>query len=65
MSQDPRTPLANRFVGFCFLLLVGVLALWLALELLARIWGWLVLAAVVVTAGFVGYHIFRRRFGGW
>ncbi len=45
MPEDTPTSLFQRFFRACLLFLGGVIALWLALELLARFWGWLLLLA--------------------
>ncbi len=65
MSSDSPKPLAQRFFGFCALVLGGIVAIWLALELLARIWGWVLLVAVIVAALCVGWHVYSRRGDRW
>lgn len=43
-EKDP-VPLMTRFFRACLLALAGVFVLWLALQLLAQFWGWLLLLA--------------------
>lgn len=45
-DERPET-IMQRFFRGCLLALAGVIALWLALQLLAQFWGWLLLAAAV------------------
>lgn len=49
MADDTPKTLAQRFFRTCLFILGGILALWLALELLAQLWGWLLLAAGVAA----------------
>ncbi len=44
---DTPPPITSRFFRACLLVLGGVVALWLALELLAQFWGWLLLAVCI------------------
>lgn len=64
MADDAPRPLAQRFFRACLLILGGVVALWLALELLAQFWGWLLLLAalaLVIFGAVVGYQFWRER----
>jgi hypothetical protein len=61
VSVDNPKTLAQRFFMFCLLILGGILALSLALEVLARIWGWLLLAGCV----WVAIVILRARRNRW
>lgn len=45
-DERPET-IMQRFFRGCLLALAGVIALWLALNLLAQFWGWLLLAAAL------------------
>lgn len=47
MADDKPKALMTRLFHSCLLLLGAVIALWLAVSLLERFWGWLVLAAVI------------------
>lgn len=64
MSSDPTKSIAQRFFSVCVLILLGVLAIWLALDVLSRIWGWLVLIAAIGLSGYVAY-ILSRRWRRW
>lgn len=63
-GTEPRS-LISRFLGVCFLLLAAAIALTLALDLLAKIWVWLLLLAVLgaLIAGAV--WLARRRRDRW
>lgn len=64
MSDDSPRALPQRFFRGCLYLLGGIVALWLALELLAQFWGWLLLAAAAALAiwtGVVSYQLWRER----
>ncbi len=49
-EKDKPVPVLTRIFHACLLILGAVLVLWLALELLAQIWGWLVLLAAIGAA---------------
>lgn len=64
MSDGQSRSFIHRFFRATLLVLGGVIAITLALELLAQIWGWLVLIAVLGLVGyvaFVTYHWWRDR----
>lgn len=64
MADEPSRSMPQRFFRACLLFLAGVVALWLALELLAQFWGWLLLlaaVAVVVYGAVFGYQYWRDR----
>lgn len=64
MADDTSRPLALRFFRACLMLLGGVAALWLAVDLLAQFWGWLLLLvaiALVIFGVTVGYQYWRDR----
>lgn len=62
MADDKPKPLMTRFFHGCLLLLGGIIALWVALDLLSRFWGWLLLVAAVVglIVALVWYLRWRR-----
>ncbi len=45
-EKEPET-IMQKFFRACLLGLAGVVALWLAIQLLAQFWGWLLLAAAL------------------
>ncbi len=57
--------MSQSFFHACGLLLLGVLALWLAIELLAQFWGWLVLVAALVAAGWLVVAAIRAHRNRW
>lgn len=64
MADNSPRSLPQRFFRACLLLLGGIVALWLALELLAQFWGWLLLAAGIALAiwtGVVSFQLWRDR----
>lgn len=66
MADDAPRSAAERFFRICLLILGGVVALWFALQLLGRFWGWLLLAAgiaLMLWCGVVAYRYWwNRRF---
>jgi len=64
MSENPKS-IVYRFVTTCVLVLVAIIALTVALDLLSRIWGWLLLIAAIALAGYVAFAIVKRRSGTW
>lgn len=67
MADKESSPknLAQRFFDLSLLLLGGVIALWVALQFLAHVWGWLVLIAVLVAAIWALVAILRARRNRW
>ncbi|GAA2021750.1 hypothetical protein GCM10009819_00320 [Agromyces tropicus] len=64
MADETPTPTPQRFFHACLLILGGIVALSLALELLAQFWGWLVLIAgiaLVIWAAVVGVRHWREH----
>lgn len=63
-DKEPVT-VAWRIIGFCFAVLLGVIMLTLALELLAAIWGWLLLVAGIVAFAWIVAVLYRRWRDRW
>jgi len=63
-DKEPVT-MASRILGFCFAVFLSVILLYLAVELLAAIWGWLLLVAGIITAVWIGLLIYRRWWDRW
>ena len=63
-GDDPKT-WAQRFFHFCLLILVGVVLLWLALQLLAQVWGWILLAAAIAAVAWITITVIRFRRNRW
>lgn len=70
MFNDPKhddkepVPIMKRFLYGCLLALAGVIALWLALQLLAQFWGWLLLLAAIASLIYAAVRLVRRRRDG-
>lgn len=66
-NDDKKEPvsMSQRFFLACLLLLAGVIALWIALELLARFWVWLALIGVLVLAGWIVFKVIQARRNRW
>ena len=66
MADDSPRSLPLRFFRGCSLLLGGIVALWLALQLLAQFWGWILLItgiALVLWCAVIAYRYWwGRRF---
>lgn len=65
MASNEPTAWGRRFLGFCGAVLVGVVLLWLAIQLLSQFWGWLTLFAVLAAAVYVVYRVIRWRRDRW
>lgn len=61
MADQSPSPLSQHFFRACLLILGGVVALWVALDLLARFWGWIALIMIVVLILRVGISFYRWR----
>lgn len=64
MADDTPRGAAERFFRLCLFLLGGIVALWLALELLAQFWGWLLLIAAVALVWWCAVIAYRYWWGG-
>lgn len=64
-GKKEHASMGQRILGFCFALLLGVILLTVALELLAAIWGWLLLLALAVLAVTLGVKYWRWRRDQW
>lgn len=65
MSSNEPTSMAKRFLGFCVSVLAGIVLLYLAMQLLAQFWGWLLLIALIGAAIYVAVVIMRWRRSRW
>lgn len=63
-DKEPVT-VASRILGFCFTVLLGVIMLTLAIELLAAIWGWLLLVAGIAAFAWIVAVLYRRWRDRW
>lgn len=59
MADQSPSPLSQRFFRACLLILGGIVALSVALDLLARFWGWVALILIVVLILWVGISFYR------
>lgn len=64
MSESTPPTIVQRFFRACILILGGIVALWLALELLAQVWGWLLLLAGIVLVLCAAVYAYRYWWGG-
>lgn len=59
----------ERFMNGAIMLLVGTVAIWLSLQVLSNIWGWLLLIALIIgvtaTGVAVALYFFRRSRSHW
>lgn len=65
MAGSEPTTLARRMLSFCFAVLVSVILLTLALELLAQIWGWLALIAVLASGMWLTMKVHQWKSQKW
>jgi uncharacterized membrane protein YdbT with pleckstrin-like domain len=64
MSGDAPPTIVQRFFRACLLILGGIVALWIALELLAQFWGWILLICVIALALCAAVCAYRYWWGG-
>ena len=60
---DAPPPVTSRFFRACLLILGGIVALWLALELLAQFWGWVLLVAAIALVWWCAVAAYRYWWG--
>lgn len=63
--EKEKEPMSRRFLSACLLILGGVIALGIAIELLAHFWGSLLLAAGIATAGWIAFKVIQSRRDRW
>jgi len=63
-KEEPAS-MSKKFFTACLLILGGIIVLNLALQLLAQIWIWLVLAGVVALAAWIAFRVWAARGGKW
>lgn len=59
MAEQSPSPLPQRFFRACLLILGGVIALAVALDLLARVWGWIALIMLIILTAWATAVIYR------
>lgn len=57
--------MASRILGFSFAVFLSVILLYLAIDILAAIWGWLLLIGIAVLAIWLGLVFYRRWRDRW
>lgn len=62
---DSKPPLLGRLWSLVWLIIVGTIAIWIAGQLLAEIWGWLLLIAGLVGAGAAAFALIRFLRDRW
>jgi len=63
-DKEPGT-MASRILSFCFAVFLSVILLYLAIDILAAIWGWLLLIGIAVLATWLGSVFYRHRRDRW
>ncbi|GGF31394.1 hypothetical protein GCM10010922_03050 [Microbacterium sorbitolivorans] len=63
MSESKPPSIVTRFFHACLLILGGIIALAVALELLAQFWGWLALIAGIALMLCAGAWAYRYWWG--
>jgi uncharacterized membrane protein YdbT with pleckstrin-like domain len=64
-EKEPKLTMSQTFFRACVLILFGIVAIAIAIELLARFWSWLVIIAVVILGGYLGLAYLRSRRDRW
>lgn len=57
--------MTHSFLRACLIFLAGVVTLWIALQVLAQIWMWLVLIGALVGVGYLAYRLVKARQNRW
>lgn len=63
MPESTPPPITQRFFRACLLILGGIVALWMALELFARFWGWILLISVIALVLCAAVWVYRYWWG--
>lgn len=64
MADSTPPTIVQRFFRACLLILGGVIGLWIALELFAQFWGWVVLIVVIALVLWCAVIACRYWWGG-
>lgn len=64
-DSKEKPTMSQRFFTACLLILAGIVALWIALELLAKFWVWIVLLGLIVLAGWIVFRVLQARRDRW
>lgn len=64
-DKEPQPTMPQTFLRACVLILFGIVAIWLALELLARFWGWLILIGAIIAVIWIGVAYLKWRRNRW
>ncbi|GAA0993407.1 hypothetical protein [Subtercola frigoramans] len=64
-DKKAKLSMSQTFFRACMALLGGVIALWIALELIARFWVWLLIIAVLIGAIWAVVRIIKARNERW
>lgn len=63
MADETPRGVTSRFFRACLLILGGIVALWVALELLAQFWGWILLIGGTVLVLCAAVYAYRYWWG--
>jgi uncharacterized membrane protein YdbT with pleckstrin-like domain len=64
-EKEPKPTMSQSFFRACVLILFGVVAIAIAIDFIARFWGWLVVIAVVAAGVYFGLAYRRSRPDRW
>jgi len=64
-DEKEKDTMSQRFFTACLLILGGAIALTIAIEFLAQIWGWLVLGVVVAIVIWILARVAKSRQDRW
>lgn len=64
-DEKGKDTVSQRFFTACLLILGGAIALTIAIEFLAQIWGWLALGAVAVIVIWILIRVAKSRQDRW
>ena len=64
-KKEEKPTMSQSFFRACGLILLGIIALWIALELLVQFWGWLVLLSAIGASILIVISVVRARRDRW
>lgn len=64
-KKEEKTTMTQGFFRACLLILGGIILLYLALQMLSRFWGWLILIAIIIGAVWAAIAFVRSRRDRW
>jgi len=64
-KKEDMPTMSQSFLRACLLILGGIIALAIAVELLAQFWIWLVVIGAVAVVGYITFRVIQARKDRW